>query len=187
MVYKTALAVAFAIGILVTPGVAELTDAVLSAPVGFLAEPGDYVTIPLTLTGTGTLDGCDVRITYDPAVLELPNLLGTTTTDITAGSLIPGWSVTSYLPSGHGLVNVSSYGSLEPVNPSGTVFNVYFHVLSSADLGVTPIGLVDYAGWEWDFQSGSINVVPEPSSLVLLTGLLVSAAFAALWRKRQPR
>ena len=183
MLCKTVLAILLAVGLLASQGVAQLTNAVLSAPAAFPAMPDDSVIVPLTLTGTGALDGCDVRITYDPTVLELPNVSGGATTDVTVGSLIPTWGVLAFLPGAQGLVNVSASGAVFPVDPSGNVLNVAFHVLPSAAIGSTPISLVDYNGMGWTFQSGSINIVPEPSSLVLLLCCLLAAGPVLLRRR----
>ena len=91
-----------------------------------------------------------MQLRFDTTALEIPNL----STDITAGSLDPNWTIATYSPS-PGVVNILSYAD-QPITvpPSGTVLNILFQVLSA---GPWAIGLADYDGTGYDYQSGSIT------------------------------
>ena len=147
------------LAVLVSPAVVQFTiyapgSSYTPSPPEVFAVPGVTVSVPLYLawssTGTGRAISCDVQLRFDTTALEIPNL----STDITAGSLDPNWTIATYSPS-PGVVNILSFAD-QPITvpPSGTVLNILFQVLSA---GPWAIGLADYNGTGYDYQSGSIT------------------------------
>jgi hypothetical protein len=185
MLYRLGLAVVV-LGFLVSaaPAALFLTEGTLAASSGLTVSPGDSVTVVFSLTGEGSTDAADASFHYDPAVLQYSSA--------TTASALSGWS---FMPNGteSGVVYLSSNTSNESLflnNPVGTsLFYVNFQVLPTASPGVSPITLFDDSGWASDsnvsLASGSVNVVPEPSTLALLGGVLAIGVPVVLRRRNR--
>ncbi len=64
-------------------------DPVVSIMSGISGKPGDIVNVPVTIDNGAGLLGVDLLINYDTASLDLTNL------NVSLGSLLPGWTLTS--------------------------------------------------------------------------------------------
>ena len=99
-----------------------------------LAEPGQSISLPVTLTVTADCTAALLRIEYDDTVLENPS--------VTAGTLVSGsHSIDSYAPE-IGRFNISVYadsGAPDFMAQTGTLVNLTFDIKADAPPGNSPI------------------------------------------------
>jgi hypothetical protein len=137
------------VGLLVSPAVAGFTiyapgAAVTPTVPKAYGVPGVSVVVPLYMVGTGFTTICDTQVQYNPDVLQIVNL----DTDVSAGSLNPGWTVAAaYFPPkvpSSGVVNISGYGEDGITNPSGNILDVLIRILPNSPAGPWNIGLAAF-------------------------------------------
>jgi hypothetical protein len=157
MTGKTTSLALLIVALFVCPVVA---DVVISAPPPppISAAQGSIVTVPISISASGTgltsTYFCNVKITYNPSVLQI-----TSNTDVTS----PVWTAPEDVfantsTAGIAIVDAADYVNFTNIS-SGTILNVLFHVSPMAPLGSTPIGLFNYASLSgFTMVGGSINI-----------------------------
>lgn len=180
MIGKFFVAFLAVVVLMVTPVAAEY---IISAP-DLVGVPGSVVEVPIYLTRDATVGNCDLQITFDPTKLSITN------DDVRPGLGLSTWTFMSNVVLEDNSIYLSAWGapngSNSLHNPSGEVIlTASFSVLPTAT-GITPIGIVDAWNKGFTTQDGSIDiVVPEPSTVVSLIGLLMTAPALLWWRKRR--
>jgi hypothetical protein len=186
---KTTLLAIGILAMLVAPAAADLivyapSPVVSGLPVvaDVTGAPGDTVTMPLYVTtDSGGLPdsingvlGIDVAFQFDTSVLQL-------IAPVVATSHNAGWNVADVWDlgyPGHNVRDITGSG-LDPLTPAPTpttavaVYNVTFKILASAPLANTSIHLINFNADPTMHLSDGKIVIPEPSSLALLAGLLL--------------
>ena len=156
-------------------------ESIVSIPDDIPGVTGEVAMAPVEIDdATGVLSfGFD--ITYDTALLDLSD------TDVKSGSLTSsGWFFVTNIIGG-GLAKVGGYSTIPLTGGSGSLLEIDFHVAGSSGTSVLGISgtLSDLNGYTIPatYDSGSIDIVPEPSIIASLLGLLVAAGF--VFKKRR--
>jgi hypothetical protein len=150
---------------------------------------GSPAVVDLFISGLGdgtapSLSTFDVDITYDPTILAFTNyVLGTYLGNLSGGE---AWDL-SWGETASGLVNIAELSflfdwELDALQPSSfTLASLTFDslVLGTSPLGLSANALGDAFGdpLSADIQSGSINVVPEPATVLLVGSGLAGVGF----------
>jgi len=108
-------------------------DPVVSIMSGISGKPGDIVNVPVTIDNGAGLLGVDLLINYDTASLDLTNL------NVTLGSLLPGWTLTSTVVDSSGTIVVSAFSSNPLGTGGGNLFNLAFQIPVTATSGIANI------------------------------------------------
>ncbi len=136
--------------------------------------------VPVNIDDATGVQAFDLEITYDTSLLDLSN------GDVSLGGLTSGWGLTSNVNDTLGIAKVTGWGLGPLSGGEGSLLDLNFHtknLLGSSAL--TLEGDLNEGGISGvDMQGGSIDVVPEPSTLVLLLGLLVAVPAFLSGRKR---
>jgi hypothetical protein len=154
-------------------------DPLISAPFVTVGV-GDVFTVPITITGAVDLQFFQFDLAFAPLIVQA-NVAGAT-----AGALLPGdWFFTSpgvVDNTGGHILGVAAFGSA--FSGSGVIADIEFTALAP---GVSPLSLSDVflnlSDQGFSSENGQITVtgpgtgpggtVPEPATLVLLSGGLV--------------
>jgi hypothetical protein len=162
-----------ALTVLSSPALADMVS--VTIPAGISAAPGQYpVLVPINISDA-TVGGADLLVKYDPTMLSIADGI----TDL----LFTNWSgsISSNPPEGPLPLGqfVGSFANNNPAPGADTIVTLKFHALPAAAGTISlTVGPNPYKGYglstvtEGDtpasYSPGSVNVVPEPSSFVLL-------------------
>lgn len=150
---------------------------VVIEPAVSVTSAGSSVTVAVQVTNVVDLYAYQFDVSFNPTVLSAA--------DITEGAFLPGGGSTFFLPGT--IDNVAGTvtfigGSLEGPSPgvsgSGTVVNLMFNGsgFGASSVSLSNVLLLDSVAADIaaDIQDGSVMVVPEPGSVMLIgSGLLV--------------
>ena len=137
-------------------------------PTDLEAERLDPVDFDITIDDATGLESLDITLTYDTGVLQyVDTALGT----VWDGDSSPTLLVNSGTP-GTLVVGAYPYSTLAPNPVGGTLIEFDFQVLGGAPLETTYIPFTEFLINESDtpdgVENGAIDIVPEPSTLLLL-------------------
>jgi len=158
---------------------------------GIPGIPGNAVSVPVMIDDGSGLDSFDLMITYDTTLFDLSGA------DVSLGTLTSGWSLTHNIDDTTGVAIIGGHNGAVPLPENtgfGSLFDMSFQIDENAPLGISPLvfdGSFSVISGTFGqeitptLDSGSINVVPEPSSLMLM--LIAIGAAPALLRRRRCR
>ena len=158
---------------------------ILINPASSTTTLGVVVSVAVRVTDATDLYAYQFDLSFDPTILS--------TTGVSEGGFLPSGGSTFFLPGTidnvSGMVTLTA-GSLEGAVPgvtgSGTLAVVQLKGLKFGPSPVTlsNIVLLDSTGADIDttIQNGSVTVVPEPTSVMLLGGGLLAGLIARAYR-----
>ena len=157
-----------------------------------VAAVGDSFSVNVSISGVSNLYGYDIKLYYNSTFLNGTQFaIGPFLNE--SGSFKPIFfdTFTDNYNSTEGVVWVSFTltGPVQGVNGGGVLFTVKFKSLAlstSIPLSLGDVSLVDsnVSPIPYSLSDGTVTVVPEFTSLVLLMTLLAASIFAILTRKR---
>jgi hypothetical protein len=164
------------VGLLVCPATAD-SFSVTAPSSPMWALPGGTVTVPISINGTGLFEAVDLGLSLTGTVLQLSD------SDITKGALVSSgsWYLSPNTATNPAqVVLYAEYPQLGILDPSGTLLNATFHVISStATIGSSStIGLVNNFGSPFTMSGGpTINVIAAPEWKDNLSGTWSNASY----------
>jgi hypothetical protein len=151
-------------------------------PVNIEGHPGQVVDVPIMIDDATGVQGFNLRLTYDPDILQLSDA-----GDLSPGTANPLWTNFYGNFDIPGDVSVVGFDALPLLGGNGSILDIGFHVPTSVVSGTSPVTvglLIDPIGGgglnegaiAMVSSPGSVVIVPEPASvLLLLAGALVTA------------
>jgi len=179
---KLLLVFVFALSLVWTPVLVN-ADPIISAPFEYVSV-GDIFTIPISITGATDLTSWQFDLAFNPAVVQANS--------VTEGPFLSAFGTTLFTPgvidNVAGLISLvaDSYVDLPP-NPSGdgVLANIEFQAIA---LGVSPLNFsnvfINFSDTGFEVRNGQITV-PEPTTVVLMSGGLVLLGARLLVRRRK--
>ena len=161
---------------------------------------GNPVDVELTISGLGnyspdSLSTFDLNIGFDPAILDFSSVsYGDPVLGDQLDLLGVGFPIITTTPS-VGSVNLFelSFNTVDELNNSQAdsftlttlTFDTLFLGTSSLDISVNTLGDANGNQLTYSLESGSINVIPEPATILLLSSGLAGLGFLRKKKKNQ--
>lgn len=183
-------AVMFALLIVSVPGPSHAIPVISVGPYTVPATPGDPFLVPIQITGAVNVDFWQFSLTYDPTDLQIndPALLDFLGRPVTEGEFFLNVSLFNLFNPGFILLDgsLNQIGTLLEVNntfggtlpgPSGDGILAYVEFVAIGT-GNSTISVTD--------PTVTSSAVPEPTTLLLLTGGLALLSGRGLIKRRRP-